>query len=40
MKKFKSYLTAVKSTKGKKGPFKIEQIVRDKQGRYKVTKVK
>ena len=36
---FKTYTTARKSIKGKKGSYMIEQIIRDKAGRFKVTRI-
>jgi len=39
-KLFKTYDSARKSIKGKKGSFKIEQVIRDKAGRFKVKKIR
>ena len=39
-KLFKTYDSARKSIKGKKGSYIIAQVIRDKAGRFKVTKMK
>tara|TARA_Y100000310_G_C20201320_1_gene587033 strand:+ start:42 stop:185 length:144 start_codon:yes stop_codon:yes gene_type:complete len=38
-KLFKTYTTARKSIKGKKGTFVISQEIRDKAGRFSVKKI-
>jgi len=39
-KLFKTYESARKSIKGKKGSFMIAQVIRDKAGRFNVKKIK